>query len=388
MSNKQPENILIIGAGFGGVKAALDLSRDRSINVTIISADDTFDYYPALYHTAAGGSRMVSSIPLGELFADKDVQVVIGRANKLDRKTKKVTLEDGRKFSYDKLIVAIGMVTNFFGVHGLKEHAKEVKSIERVESLKQYIQAQLTSKHRPDLNYVLIGGGPTGIEFAGALPHYLHALMTKYELPRRAINIELIEAKPHLLPQLPKRTSRAVHRRLQELGVKVMTNKTVTNETASELTVGDKIIPSKTVIWTAGVSNNPFFKHNKFRLNPRGRVVVDEFLSTEKDIYVIGDNADTLYSGMAQTALHNGQVVARNIIRQHHGLTPFPYRPRRPIYVIPVGEGWAAVVWGRFQFTGRIGWLLRLGADWIGYHDLEPWWKATARTLADVVKED
>lgn len=167
-----------------------------------------------------------------------------------------------------------------------------------------------------------------------------------------------------------------------------MTNATVQGETKDLLLVNDTKIESKTVIWTAGIANNPFFDHNDFELSARKKVIVDEYLSAGDDIYVIGDNAETTYSGMAQTALHDATSVANNLVREYHNQPKVPYKDRKPVYIIPVGERWAAVVWGRLRFYGWLGWTLRLAADWIGYRDFEPWWKATARTMANVVDED
>lgn len=354
----------------------------------VVSKEPTFHYYPSLYHTATGGSRIVSSIPLGELFGGKPIQLTIDEAVKIDHKKKTVTLLSKAKLEYDVVIIALGMITNFFGIHGLEEHSLTVKSIDRVEKLKTYLQKQLTDERKPDLNYVLIGGGATGVEYAGALPQYLRELMKKHRVRNRRINIELVEAKPQILPQLPPAVSKRIAKRLRKLGVKVMTNKTVDKATADRLVVSGKAIMSRTIIWTAGVTNNPFFKNNGFTLNERGKVVVDQFMRAFPDVYVLGDNADTKYSGLAQTALHDAITVADNLIRLREKRAPRPYKPKRPVYVIPVGRNWAAVVWGRLHFYGRLGWVLRLAADWIGYRDLEPWWKATVRTMADVVQED
>jgi NADH dehydrogenase FAD-containing subunit len=121
---------------------------------------------------------------------------------------------------------------------------------------------------------------------------------------------------------------------------------------------------------------------NKFALSEHGKVLVNDLLQAEDDIYVIGDNADTPYSGMAQTALHDGLFVSSNLKKLAHGKRPLPYKPRKPIYVTPVGPQWAAVQWGGLHIYGRLGWLLREAADLIGYHDLQPWWPAYKHWMA------
>ena len=167
-----------------------------------------------------------------------------------------------------------------------------------------------------------------------------------------------------------------------------MTGKAVQGQTADNIMVSGHPIASHTVIWTAGVTNNPFFKDNGFTLGTHGRVEVNEFLQAEPHVYVIGDNANTTYSGLAQTALRDALTVAHNLMREAKGQGSTPNQPKKPVYVYPIGERWAAVVWGPVVFYGVIGWLLRTAADWIGYHDLEPWWIATARTLGSSMHED
>lgn len=145
---------------------------------------------------------------------------------------------------------------------------------------------------------------------------------------------------------------------------------------------------SHTVVWTAGVANNPFYKANNFPMNERGKVAVDEHLQAEQDIFVLGDNAATQYSGLAQTALFDGKFVAENLIRESDGKPVQSYKPREPVSVIPAGPGWAAVDWKKFHFYGWPGWWLREAADWVGFHDLEPWWKASEQWLTELGHEE
>ncbi|MET0779818.1 MAG: FAD-dependent oxidoreductase, partial [Candidatus Saccharimonadales bacterium] len=185
-----------------------------------------------------------------------------------------------------------------------------------------------------------------------------------------------------------KDVSAAIAKRLKQLGITVMLGAAVQGETPDTLMAGDKPLKSHTVVWTAGVTNHPFFKDNKFKLTDRGKVEVDEYLQAEPDIFVLGDNANTPFSGMAQTALYDGHFVARNIERQMDGAIPEPYVPSQPISVIPVGKHWAAVQWGKRHFNGYIGWILRALSDLIGFHDLESWPKAGEQWLTSMREED
>jgi NADH dehydrogenase len=361
----------------------LELAGHENFRVTLLSSDPNFKYYPAFYHTATGGSRMVSVIPLSELFSDKDVNLVSGTAEKLDKNKKVLVTKEGQKYEYDVLILALGVVTNYFGIDGLQKFSYGMKTLEEVEKLKAHLHQQMIDDKKPDLNYVVVGAGPSGVEMAGALTKYVRDIMKSHGIKRRAVHIDLIEAAPRVLPRAPKGVSRKVARRLRRIGVKLYLNKPVQGETADELLVGGNPIQSHTVIWTSGVTNHPFFKENKFVLNERGKVQVDGLLQAWPGIFVIGDNADTPFSGMAQTALHDAVSVAENLKRHASGHRPFVYHPKEPVYVFPAGPGWAAVVWGKLHIYGRLGWWLRRAADFIGYHDVEPWWKATRRVLAE-----
>lgn len=375
--------VLIVGGGFGGVKAALELAKSDKFEVTLLTERPDFRYYPTLYHTATGGIKEQSNIPLNQILPE-NVQLVLGTATRLDRENKAV-VEDhsGHKLHYNTAIFALGTVTNFFGIQGLDKFSYGIKSIEEVQRFKAHLHEQLQDEHKPDLHYVIIGAGPTGIELAGALPGYLRKIMDKHGIHRKAIHIELIEALPRLLPRSPKLTSRAVRKQLHKLGITLHLNAKVEGETADMLTINGQPMQSHTVVWTAGVANNPFFKANNFPLNERGKVNVDEHLQAEQDIFVLGDNAATQFSGLAQTALFDGKFVAENLIRESEGQAVKAYKPKQPVSVIPAGPNWAAVDWGKFHFYGRVGWWLREAADWVGFHDLEPWWKASEQWLTE-----
>lgn len=380
--------IVIVGGGFGGVKAALELANDDRFHVTLIADHTDFRYYPTLYRTATGGRRMISAIPLEEIFAGKKVQVLNDRMVSIDRKSRVVNTKVGHKVGYEALVLALGVKTNYFGIKGLKDLSFGIKTNADAEELKAHLHKQLIADNRPDLNYVIVGGGPTGIELAGVLPSYLRQIAKQHGLGHRAIHVDLIEAAPRLVPRMPKDVSKRIARQLRRMGVKLYLGTAVQAQTADSLMVNNKPIRSHTVIWTAGVSNHPFFAEQDFQLAPKGKVRVDQFLQSEMCMYVIGDNADTPYSGMAQTALYDGMFVASNLKRLANKQEAIPYHAKKPIYVFPAGHHWAAVVWGKVRIYGKLGWLLRSLADLIAYHDYEPWQLASRRWVAENDNEE
>lgn len=377
------EKVLVVGGGFGGVKAALKLSSSNRFSITLLSDETEFRYYPSLYHTATGGTRANSSISLQRIFKNRNVTLVHGRAETIDRKAKTITTTDGTVHEFDTLVLSLGVVTNYFGIPGLPDYSYSIKSQAEVQKLKEHLHRQLINHKEPDLSYVVIGAGPTGIELAGALPAYLREVMKRHGLPRRKIHVDLIEAAPRLLPRMPKDIGRSVRKRLRKLGVRLYVNSIVQGQTADELTVSGKPIRSHTVIWTAGVTNHPFYTTNHFVMMGRGKVGVDTYLQTEDNIFVIGDNANTPYSGLAQTALYDGEFIAENLIRRSEGKDMRSYKAKKCVTVIPAGKNWAAVSYGKFRMYGRLGYALRSAADFIGFKDLEPWREATMQWFTE-----
>ncbi len=382
------EKVLIVGGGFAGTKAALELADDERFDVTLLSENTDFRYYPTLYRAATGGKRANSSIPLGSIFANKPVTIARGLAASLNRKAKTVTTQQGEVYDYDTLILALGVVTNYFGIPGLSEFSYGIKSLEQVDKLKAHLHSQLISEHKPNLNFVIIGGGPTGIELAGALPLYLKKIMKSHGIRQRTIHVDLVEASPRLMPRAPRDVSRMLQRRLKRSGVTLHVGKVVQGETADSLMVSGKPIQSHTVIWTAGVTNNPFFTNNNFVVMSRGKVATDIYLQAEDNIFVLGDNANTPYSGMAQTAVIDGAFVADNLKRRAGGKNFKSYSAKEPWSVIPIGKRWAAATRGGIRAYGIAGWLLREAADLIAFHDYQPWQQAGQQWLTGFDSEE
>lgn len=383
----QKQHIVVVGGGFGGVKTALELAKHPDkFTITLISDRPDFWYFPTLYHTATGGTRQQSSIPLEHLFRGKPVELVISHVEQLDKEKKQVVLHSKRLVPYDQLVLGLGVVTNYFGIPGLPEFSYGIKSIAEAEELKKHLHDQVTSEHKPDLNYVIVGGGATGIELAGNLGAYLRHIMKNHGLEERKIHIDLVENAPRLMPRMPRSVGRAIERQLRKLGVRLYLGKAVQGETADALTVAGKPIRSHTVIWTAGQANNPFFTPEQFEMTARHKVAVDEFLRAwgEHDIFVIGDNADTPFSGMAQTAIYDAEFVAHNFVKLAETEPKLSYRPKKPVYVMPAGPRWAAVEWGHTHLYGWLGWFLREAGDFVAFTDIEPVPEAAeqwARTL-------
>ena len=379
-------NITIVGAGFAGVKTALELAKDRRNKISIISDKEDFQYYPTLYSSATGHSHLESWVPLGEIFGDYDnIEVSIDRVIGIDDQKKQLIGVSGATYSYQTCVIAVGTVTTYFGIPGLDQYSYGIKSAEEIRRLKERIYHDLADEGQLDRNYVIVGGGPTGVELAGALGTYLKRLCKYHGVRRDKVSIRLVEANERLLPRSHPTTSRKVRRRLESLGVVVQTGAKVESANAEQLVVSGRPLASHTVIWTSGVANNPLFAAHPdiFKLAPNGRVVVDKYLRAAPSIYVIGDNAATPFTGLAQTALHDAKFIAQNFRNRQAGRSMHGYAAVQPPSVVPVGRAWAAFEWKWFRTYGWIGAVIRRAADFIGYSDilpvgqaLRPWYAA------------
>lgn len=380
-------HITVVGGGFGGVKAALELSKNEKARVTLISDKADFQYYPALYSTATGGSRLQSWVPLAEIFAGHDnVNVIIDTVTTLDKAKKVITTASGATHEYHTLVLALGSVTTYFGIEGLDHFAYGIKSQEEIARLRQHLLEQFSQPYAADAHYLIIGAGPTGTELASSLGTYLKHLKKKYNQPEPRTSISIIEAAPRVLPRMSEKASELVLERLRNLGVHVELNKKVEAETADSLIVSGRPIKSHTVIWTSGVANNPFFKANEsqFKLAPNGRVLVDKHMRAGDHVYVIGDNAVTPFGGLAQTALHDGIYVAKQILKK----SKKAYKAKQPPVVVPVGDNWAIFEYKKIRFGGRLGALIREASDFIGYRDILPFGQALGVWRAQRIRED
>ncbi len=384
-------HVTIIGGGFGGVKTALELAKNPKNRVTLITDKPDFQYYPTLYSSATGHGHAESWVPLGEIFADHvNVHVYVDEVIGLNAETKTIHGASGTTYKYDILVMALGVVTTYFGVPGLETYAYGIKNVEEIHRLKQRLFIDIAEKGSLDKNYVVIGAGPTGIELSAAIGTYIKRLCRHYGVNKHRVRVRLIEAAPRVLPRSHQATSKRVTKRLKRLGVSVEVNKRVQRENAHELIVSGSPIESHTVIWTSGVTNHPLYAAhpNIFTLAANGRVVVDDYLQASKDVYVIGDNAETPFTGLAQTAIHDALTVTRNLERMKGGKKPRKYQARLPVQAIPVGARWAVVEWRWVRIYGWSAALLRRAADFVGYSEVLPFGTAIGAWRAATVYEN
>ena len=367
------KHVVIAGGGFGGVRLARKLKNQKNVSVTLINNAVDFRYCPALYRAATGSKLGTARLPLEWMLLDTPrTSLVSDTVVSVDPIAKVIRTAGGQAITYDEAVFSLGSITTYFNIEGLHEHSYGIKTPEEVTQLRRHVHEKVTDKDLSDENYVIVGAGPTGVELAGGLGTYINNIARNHHVRKHKIQVWLVEAGPRILPQMTPRAARAVQKRLESLGVKILLSTAVTRETINSLKTSTGTIKTDTVIWTAGTANNPFFKEHPdvFNLNEKGRVVVNKHLQVSPHIYVIGDNAATPHSGLALTAIWHANFVSRDIkARSKNSKRPTTFE-HAPIQVVPAGHGWAVLQYKRFVLHGRLIALVRLAADYIGYSDM------------------
>ncbi len=382
------QHILVIGGGFTGIGAALRLSRMHipGVRITLLSDRPHFEYHGALYRLVTGTSPLEICMPLRDIFHGTDVEVLEETAVSLNKEERVVTGASGSKYHYDFLVLGLGAETNYFNIPGLKELSFGMKTINDALRLKRHIsEVLLTCKTGTKdeqicaSNFVVIGGGPTGVEMAADLIVYAKKLAGEFGIDPSLVSVEIIEGAPRLLPVLPEPFARHIEHHVRGLGVNIFTNRSIEKEEIETVYLKDMQLRTKTVIWTAGVMAHHLHKEWGLSVDKRGRVEVDAHFRTKDagNIFVGGDAAAAAdYWGMAQTAHAHGEHIAEVIAADIKGSQPVVYRPKAPIYAIPGGPGWAGVLWGNMVFFGKTGWAIRRLVDLVVFHWMLPLGKA------------
>ena len=378
MSEKK---VLIVGTGFGGVRCALDLANHHipDMNITLVNPNPHFEYHATLYRLLTGRSALETCIPLRDIFSHKrNVAFEEDLITDVNFKKQYATGRLGSEYHYDYLVLGLGSETAYYDISGLKDLSFTLKSVNDALRLKQHLH-EIFSSH-----VIIVGGGATGVEVAGELALYTKKILEHHLDKRPLLTIDLITSADRLLPQMPVDISIEAARRLRELEVNLYFNRRVTKEEVDEVFMKDMSIKSKTVIWAAGVKGNELYKKIGLPVNSKGRVMVNNYLQpfnnvTMKqfnNVYILGDGADTEFSGMAQTAISHGHLVAKNILRHLQGQSLEIYHPEETIYAIPAGNNWAAVSMHGLNFYGRVGWWIRRSLQLQFFLSILPFLKA------------
>ena len=372
------KRVVIVGAGFGGLEAAKALSK-AAVDVTIIDRHNYHLFQPLLYQVATASlspaeiAQPIRSIVRSHANAHVLLDEVVG----VDTTRKVVRTADGRSVPYDYLVLATGARHSYFGKDHWEAYAPGIKTVDdatRVRSkiLLAFEHAEVeTDKAKRDalLTFVIVGGGPTGVEMAGAIAELARKSITAdfRSITPHCSKIILVEAGPRLLPSFPESLSEEAKRALESKGVDVRVGVAVTDITADSVMVGATSIAAKTVIWGAGVRASPAAEWLKVAGDRAGRVVVgsDFSVPAHTDVFVIGDTAafkgenGNMLPGVAPAAKQAGYYVGRLIAAHAIGATlPDPFRYTDYGNLATIGHSKAVADFGRIQVTGFIAWVL------------------------------
>ena len=367
-------HVVVVGGGFAGLAAARALARAPA-DVTLVDCKNHHVFQPLLYQVATAGlSPAEIASPIRRILRRQaNVRVLLGEVTAIDPAAKRVRLDSG-EMSFDFLILAAGVTHSYFGHDAWEAHAPGLKTIEdaleiRRRALLAFEQAEReedTEVRRQWLTLAVIGGGPTGVEMAGAFAEIArHSLVRDFRrIDPRAARVILIEAGPRVLPSYPEDLSHRAQAQLEALGVQVLTGTPVTGVDEGSLQLGGERLAARTIVWAAGVQGSPLARSLGTPLDRAGRVIVQPDLSLpgHPSVFVIGDLASLeqdgrAVPGVAPAALQMGAHAGANLKRALRGepLAPFRYWDKGSLATI--GRSRAIALIGSLRLSGFIAWL-------------------------------
>ncbi len=377
MLKKEPARVVIVGGGFGGLAVARALNVP-GVQVTVIDRTNHHLFQPLLYQVATAAlSAPDVSAPIRRLLArQRNATVLMARVQRIDVEKKRV-LADGHGIDYDYLVLATGMRHAYFGNDRWATHAPGLKTIgealdTRRRILRAFEAAEMETSaeaRRAWTTFVVIGGGPTGVEMAGALAEIAGRTLAGdfRRFDPRTTRVVLIEAGPRILSTFPEELSQKAQEQLESLGVEVRTGTAVTDLGADYVEIGSEAIATRTIVWAAGVRASELTADLGVPLDRVGRVWVEEDLSVpdRPTVFVVGDliaktQNNRPLPGVAPLAVQSGRHVAKNI------LLSLADKPRQSFRYVDkgsmatIGRNRAIAQLGRFGFSGFVAWWLWL----------------------------
>jgi NADH:ubiquinone reductase (H+-translocating) len=369
------KQVIIVGGGFGGLKAAESLAR-LPVEITVLDRKNHHTFQPLLYQVATAGiSPAEIAAPIREiLHKHENVEVLLGEVQGFNLAERKVQLHNF-ELSYDYLIIAAGAMHAYFGHDEWEPLAPGLKTIEDALEIRRRIllayelaerEAARTGRHRP-LNFIVVGAGPTGVELAGTL-----AEIARKSLAENFRNIDpaktrvlLVEAGSSILSSYPEDLRRSAVKQLEHLGVEVRTNSPVSDVRTGQVRIGDETVSAEVVLWAAGVAASPLGRALGVPVDRAGRVFVEPDLSVPgyREVFVIGDLATMNdkdgkpLPGVAPVAMQQGKWVGRQIAADLAGepRAPFHYLDKGSLATI--GRAAAIAQFGKLHISGVVAWL-------------------------------
>jgi len=376
MSNKT--KILIIGNGFGGVYALKNLHKylrnNQNVELSMIGEKNYFLFTPLLHEVATGGINPMNIIePIRKVLRCYLKNFYLGKAEKINLQNKTVLVGE-TLVSYDYLVIASGSETNFFNTPGADKYAFTLKSIDDAIKIKNHCVMQMerashvedTVTRKKMLKFVIVGGGPTGVELAAEMEELVRETFSHYYRKKVVddVSIVLVQRGPELVPQFGKRIREKSLAVLQNKGVEVMLNSAVKKISSSDVIVNeDTKIYTETVVWVAGVQPSSFKFDEQVEQAPDGKLIISESLQLEnhENVFAIGDistfkDKNAALPALAQVAEKEAKKVAKNIKLLLEGSEPEKFSYQSSGNLMSLGQWMAVGEIGRFSFSGHLAW--------------------------------
>ncbi|HEX2650430.1 MAG TPA: NAD(P)/FAD-dependent oxidoreductase [Burkholderiales bacterium] len=373
-------HVVILGCGFGGLFAARALAG-APVRVTVVDRTNHHLFQPLLYQVATAGlSAPAIAAPIRAILASQqNVTVLMAEAKRIDVARHAVVLDSGEELAYDRLIVATGATHSYFGHDDWAPYAPGLKTLDDALEIRRRVLVAFERAERETdaairaacLTFVVIGGGPTGVELAGTFAeiarHTLPGEFRNFD-PRKA-RVLIVEAGDRILSAYPADLSEKARLQLERLGVTVWLGRPVTSVDAGGVQLGDERLPSRTVVWAAGVAASRLGRSLGVPLDRAGRVVVGPDLTApgHPEIHVIGDLASVPshqppIPGIAPAAKQMGRFAALCVLNDLKGKKSEPFEYKDYGMLATIGRNAAIALLGRFKLWGYPAWLLWLGA--------------------------
>lgn len=368
------KHVVIVGGGFAGLWAARGLAH-AAVRITLLDRCNHHLFQPLLYQVATAGlSGPDIAAPLRHILRGQaNVHVLLGEVERVEKEQRRVYLADGQCLDYDWLVLASGSRTSWFGQEAWAAHAPGLKTLDdaldiRRRLLLAFEQAEAETdaqRQRALLNFIVIGGGPTGVELAGVMAEIArHTLRREFRrIDPAAARVLLLEAGPRILSALPEDLSRKAASQLTALGVEVRCGQRVVDINGEGVRTEQEWLPARTVLWAAGVAASPLGASLQVEMDRAGRVKVGPDLSVPgwPEIYVAGDLAAVeqdgkAVPGVAPAAKQMGAYIARSLCARLQGSSLPPFRYQHAGSLATIGRKAAVADLGRLHLSGLLAW--------------------------------